>query len=333
MRCRSTRRRTALRRIARFALLLAVLARAAPSAAQEPDPLARSNALFDEAKQLLAADRVAEACARFAESYRLAARGGTMLNLGLCHERVGKWLAARRELRDALAMARRDGRADREPVAAEHLAAVEAKLAWLVITPPPNVGRTSLVLRLDGAPTDESEWGAVPVEPGTHAIVVAAEGFRAREIKVDVPTPQRLSVRIDPLEPAHEVLYPATVPTSPPRTEARDHAARASSSPRALKTAALITGLVGIGVSLAAGAWALERKGVVSEHCDGDKRCDPTGDSAASTGRALVLVSTAAFAVGGVGLGAWLLLPSPAADRSTARAPSAGLVIHLEGLF
>jgi len=85
-----------------------------------------------------------------------------------------------------------------------------------------------------------------------------------------------------------------------------------------LKTAALIAGIAGAAVSLGTGIWALERKGAVRDGCDDDKLCDDEGLDAASTGRALVITSTVAFAVGAVGFGAWLALPDgPTAPRTT----------------
>src|SRR5262249_5205110 len=135
---------------------------------------------------------------------RLAARGGTLLNLGLCHEQQGRLLAARRELRDALATAKRDGRADREPIAAEHLAAAEAKLSWIKIAPPPNVAEDAVEVRVDGAPVDRRDWAAVAVEAGRHVLAASAAGYRAREVVVTIAegAPQKTAATFDPLEPA-----------------------------------------------------------------------------------------------------------------------------------
>src|SRR5450755_1649841 len=92
-----------LRWSSRFALLTAAaLSWGTTARAQSDDVVARSNTLFEDGKRLLAEGKVAEACQKLAESNQLAARGGTLLNLGLCHEQQGKLLAARRELRDAL---------------------------------------------------------------------------------------------------------------------------------------------------------------------------------------------------------------------------------------
>jgi tetratricopeptide (TPR) repeat protein len=100
-----------------------------PVRAAPDEATARANALFAQAKRLLSTGEVAAACARFEESHRLAPRAGTLLNLGLCHERQGKLEDARRELAEALAAAQRDGRTDREPIAREHLAVVDNRLA------------------------------------------------------------------------------------------------------------------------------------------------------------------------------------------------------------
>jgi len=288
--------------------------------AMADDPVARANTLFDEAKKLLDDGHVAEACARFDESYRLAPRGGTLLNLGLCHEREGKLLAARRELRDALAMARRDGRADREPVAREHLAAVEAKLAWLVVTPPPNVVGAGVEIRVDGAPIAPDDWSAVAVEPGRHVVAASAAGFRTREMTITLDTGARETVRFDALEPlaaappsASATTLPATpsaIPSTPP-APSPSHDVPPPPAPRSdsLRTSALVAGIASVAISVATGAWALERKGVVSAECTAAKLCSQTGADAASTGRSLVVVSTVAFAIGAVGFGAWFLLP------------------------
>lgn len=291
---------------------MALLAWSATAVADEDDPLSRSNALFEEAKHLQAAGAIHDACAKYEESYRLAARGGTLLNLGLCHELEGKLLAARRELRDALAMAKRDGRADREPVAVEHLAAVEAKLAWVIVVPPPNVREEALEVRVDGAPIDRKDWVSVAVEPGRHVVGASASGFRPREVTVSVSAPgAKQLVRLEALD--------AIAAVAPPPAE------RPAAPSSALRTAAFVAGVAGVALSLGAGAWALERKGVVSNHCNASKVCDPTGADAASTGGALVVASTVAFAIGAVGFGAWIVLPSGDTRASTPHAQVLGL--------
>jgi Tfp pilus assembly protein PilF len=304
-------------------LTAAALSWGANVRAQGDDAVARSNALFEDGKRLLAEGHVAEACDKLAESNRLAARGGTLLNLGLCHEQQGKLLAARRELRDALALAKRDARADRVPVATEHLAAVEARLSYLTLVPPPNVRAEAVELRVDDALIAQREWSAVAVEAGRHVIVASAMGFRPREVVVTIRdgASQKMTTTLEALAPEGAVAAPPKPPAATAPAPATTTASMPAPHDRSsLRTAALVAGVSGFVVSLATGAWALERKGVVRAHCSADtKLCDSQGSDAASLGRALVLTSTVAFAIGAVGVGAWFFWPDAPAPSGGAR--------------
>jgi hypothetical protein len=301
-------------------------------AAEPRDDMARADALFFEGKKLQAEGQVTEACDRFVESNRLAPhRGGTMLNLGLCDDQRGRLLAAYRELRVALEIARREGRADRVELATEHLVGLEGKLSWLRVVPPPNVPADQLDLRVDQARLEALDGSAVPLEAGEHQVSASAEGYRSRKqtILIAEGAPQQRSVIIDPLErvPTDGAPFPAahrpSAATGGPTVLAPSPQNDRSTT---LRTGALITGATGLFVALAAGAWALERKGVVHSHCDlNTKLCDTTGRDAASLGRTLIAVSTVAFAVGAVGIGGWLVIPNHAS--AVPQTAEAGLVI------
>ena len=78
-------------------------------------------------------------------------------------------------------------------------------------------------------------------------------------------------------------------------------------------------GLSGLSVGTATGFLALNQKGIAEDHCSPTLQlCDGTGKAANDTGRTLRDVSTAAFIVGGlgVGLGAYLWLSSPSSPAS-----------------
>lgn len=289
-----------------LARLIAVFALLAPAVARADDNVDRANALFDDAKTLEKNGQIKEACAKFDESYRLAPRGGTLLNLGLCHEKLGSLLAARRELRDALAVAQRDGRADRVPLATSHLEAVEGRLGWLAID-----ARMVDELRVDGAPIAHADWGAVPVEAGAHAIAATAAGRAPKTITVTTTEGehQRVTIALEP-----------TVTTKSIVTAVR--------RPSPWKWVVLGTGAASVVASLALGAWGLERKGVVADHCDAAKTCDPDGLDAVDTGRAVTIASTVLFAVGVVGIGASFFIPS-----TTASGRPSGLGLAVGGAF
>src|SRR5258706_4007829 len=95
--------RTSLRG-ALFALAWSGLAHAAGKNA------VAAQALYDEARQLVAAGKFEQACPKLKASYELDPGGGTLLNLADCYERQGKTAQAYATFKDALDPAPRGGR-------------------------------------------------------------------------------------------------------------------------------------------------------------------------------------------------------------------------------
>jgi hypothetical protein len=113
----------------------------------------------------MAAGRTREACTKFEESDRLDPGGGTVLNLAICYEETGRFVAARVALLDALDRAVRQHRKDREDIAREHLASVEQRVATIVIR-----GRAAPHARIDRVHVDAAPGGRVLVDPGAHVV-------------------------------------------------------------------------------------------------------------------------------------------------------------------
>src|SRR5690349_6994160 len=105
-----------------FALVLSsneLIARA------DDTPAMTAQSLFDLGKELMKEKRFAEACRALGESQRLDPGGGTLFALAYCHEQSGHISVALSEFKEALSMAQRDGRADREKLARDHIVALE----------------------------------------------------------------------------------------------------------------------------------------------------------------------------------------------------------------
>jgi tetratricopeptide (TPR) repeat protein len=158
---------------------LVALAPAAHAQAASPDAETRAQQLFDEARALMRDGRYSEACSKLEESQKLDPGGGTLLNLGICHEKEGRTATAFRELTDALAVAGRDHRADREKTASKHLDALAAQLSRLTLTVSSDVACTSVVVKIDDVELAADDAGkALPLDPGKHRVTATATGCK-----------------------------------------------------------------------------------------------------------------------------------------------------------
>lgn len=192
-----------------FALLVPSFAWAAPSKADEQ----RAQSLFDAARTLMKVGDYAKACPMLEESQRLDPGGGTLLNLAACHEGEQRIATAYAEYTQALVLAQRDARKDREQTAREHLGKLAPMLPRLVV-------RTTAALppgasaEFDGKPVATGFLdAATPVDPGAHRLVVSAPGYTpfVWEGSIDVGRSRELDV------PALVALaQPGAVPVSAP---------------------------------------------------------------------------------------------------------------------
>jgi len=155
----------------RLVAIASLLALAAPARADER---AVAEALYDQAKQLVAGGKLAEACPKFAASFKADPQLGVLLNLADCHEKIGKTATAWAEFRDAVERAAKQGD-KRVDYAQKRVDALAARLARVKIVAPARAV-TGLVVQLDGTDVTALVGSDVPVDPGEHAIVATAPG-------------------------------------------------------------------------------------------------------------------------------------------------------------
>jgi serine/threonine-protein kinase len=184
--------------------------------AQSKEDVTRADALFNAAKALTDAGQYADACAKYAESKRLAPGIGVTLYLADCYEHIGRTASAWTEFRSAEGLAREKGdkRAD---VARDHAQALESKLVRLAIVVAPTVPQSGLLILRDGVPVTREELGlAVPVDPGDHAVVVSAPGHASQTLTAHVgPENANATVHIDSLEDLAGPAVPVPAPVAP----------------------------------------------------------------------------------------------------------------------
>jgi hypothetical protein len=184
---------------------------------------ATAEALFQEGRALMIAGRAREACQKFSESNRLDPATGTLLNLAVCNETVGKTATAWSQFRAAEVASVADHRDDRVGLAREHLASLLPKLSVITVQVSDAQRIPGLKLSLDGVVWGEPLWNVpTPIDPGEHTVVAEAPGRVAHSYPARVGArAQKLLIVVD-LAPVSDVLAPSPVARipSPPRPAA-----------------------------------------------------------------------------------------------------------------
>ncbi|WP_437978096.1 hypothetical protein WMF11_16230 [Sorangium sp. So ce295] len=191
-----------------FALALAV----SPGLA-----FAQAEALLDEGKSLMKKGKVAEACPKLEESYRLSPRSATLLALAMCHEKQGKIATAWSEYIDLGAAARKEGNKRLEADAKARGAKLELSLPRLTLSVPRAAAIEGLEVTLDGAPVDGALWGqARPIDPGQHKVSANAPGRKPWEKSVTIKRGERKTVAVPALaKDASAAAQPAPAAEAP----------------------------------------------------------------------------------------------------------------------
>jgi hypothetical protein len=279
--------------------------------------MALAETLFRAGKQLLAQGKVAEACAKFAESQRTEPALGTLLNLAACHEREGKTASAWAEFQEVAMSARRQNQPERESVARERKALLEPKLSRLEIRA--EGAAKDLRVTLDARPLGAAVFGvAMPIDPGEHVIEATAPGKRAWKTKVAIAEgPSTRSIAVPALAPEAAVGTLASTSTRGP-----DH--------RVPAMIAAGVGAAAIGIGAAFGAMAFAAKSDGNKHCEGT-RCDPEGLDRMSAGKRDATISTISFGVGllAIGAGAVLFFTSKSASPKSGADPRSPIAVDV----
>lgn len=206
-------------------ILLALLATAPMAYAQS----AEAEVLFREGRRLVKAGKLEAGCAKIEASEKLESSVGTLLNLGDCQEKLGRYASAWAAFRKAENQARvRGGDEKRRNEASKRAIAIEPKLSQLVIMVNGRVD--GLVVKRDDEVIDAPMWNTpLPVDPDQYTIVAEAPGYKPWRTEINVTGKQRRQVvSIPALEkapvaqaPQREQLAPTNLPpvlVTPPVT-------------------------------------------------------------------------------------------------------------------
>jgi serine/threonine-protein kinase len=296
-----------------FALTLGTVSVARPRAAhaQSTAGIATAQALFDDARALMAKGNYDEACPKLEESQQLDPGSGTLLNLGDCYEHQGRFASAWSMFLEAAAAARTTGNVDRDRASRERASALDARLARLTIRVAEKTA--GLEVRRDGVVVRSAQWGtAIPADAGAHTITATAPGRQAWHTTVTLRDGIGETVLIPALP---EAPKPGDTLASGPAHEPGKSNPGALGTQRIVALAAGGVGLAGIAVGTIFG---LESKSLRDESqapgvCT-KSACETTqGVELIDQARYAGDVSTVAFVVGAAGLiaGATLWFTAP----------------------
>jgi hypothetical protein len=276
----------------------ALLLQAAPALAQPSDPAA-ADALFRRGREAAEKGDWGGACPKFAESQRLDPTPGTLLNLADCEEHLGQVASAREHYKTALeTMSAND---DRIAFAKQHIAALDRKVPHLTLNATPELPASAKVMRDDVQLGSASFGLPLPLDPGSHSIVVIAPGHADRKVTISLKPGEALALS---LKAGEAVVAPppplAPASLSPSSKAHHGTGAKRTDPKRTIGIALGAVGIAGVAAGAVTGILVLGDKSTVADHCDPiTHACDQTGVNAANDGKTFSTVSTVAFAAGG----------------------------------
>jgi hypothetical protein len=314
--------------------------------AQSDDGSAIAEQLHTQARNLATANQWPEACARFEDSLRYAAVLATRLELAACYEHIGKLAAAWRMYRESAVQAAQTGDGAQRDLSQSRAAAIEPRLARLVIaapSPPP----AGFTVTADGARLDAGKLGATTFfDAGRHEIIASAPGFAPTTRIVALVAGKLETLALPALVvaavPAPAAAAAAQTPAAPPPVVAASDPP--PSSTRKYVGAALgVAGLASAGVGLWFGRKASSSYDDAKALCGDKLACSAEnydrGKQLISDTRGSAAISTALIAAGGAAfvIGVVLVLTAPRApEHAAALVPTAnarGAGVALVGSF
>jgi len=290
----------------------------APPAHAESDAASRALAvqLFDEAESLVTKQRFAEACPKYAESFRLDPQLGALIYLAECYEKNGQLASAWGSYREAEEMAQKR-HDDRLAHAHERATALQGRLDFLTINVPKSARVAGLEVLRDGVLLSETVWNnSTAIDPGKHRIEARAVGYKSWQRTVEISGEAKaVHVDIPRLEAA-------------PVTAAPGEKADASSPGASQRTTALViggAGIVGLGVGAFFGLSAQSSSHESNDLCNESDICTQEGADLRASAKNKAVVATVATGVGAAALAAAVVVwfTAPKADPLTATGSAA----------
>ncbi|HEX3474458.1 MAG TPA: hypothetical protein VHT91_05420 [Kofleriaceae bacterium] len=164
----------------------------------KPDPwVEKADQLFFEAKALESSN-LREACDKYTESLHYNPTAfGTLLNVALCNEKLGRVASAVARFTEARDNAREFGLPELMRAAEDHLAALEPKIPHLAIRLTQQLPETKVLV--DDHVVAIDALGDIAIDPGEHVVVVSAPDRLPHRATIVIAPAERKAIVIPAL--------------------------------------------------------------------------------------------------------------------------------------
>jgi hypothetical protein len=272
-----------------------------------------AEALFSEGRRLLLEGDYEQAILKLAESQAQDPASGTLINLALAHERMGRIATAWALYEQAAILARRDGRTDRRATAEAKRAELEPKVPRLTFRAERPI--PGLTISWGSAGIGAAALGSpIPVDAGEYRIVASAPGHDLWTTTIRVREGERLGVEIPdlPTIPQQFDSAQATGGKRSPAPSRQSELERAPVAPSQGSALALLlgaSGLASVGIGVGFGVHALNKYSEAERGCPSHKGCDAHSLGAWHSAETSAWVSNIGIGVGSAACvtGLWLL--------------------------
>lgn len=145
--------------------------KAEPAEAEVSDSdKAKAEKLFEEGRALMAEGKYDQACAKLEQSHKVRPGIGALFNLADCNEKRGKLATAYKQFVEVAERTKAALQEEREKVARERIAKLEARIARVrIIVPSTNKVK---YVKIDGEKLDKADYNQpLPIETGEHVVI------------------------------------------------------------------------------------------------------------------------------------------------------------------
>ena len=290
--------------------------------AADPEEASR---LFQEGRTAMKANDYETAVKKLRESQGIDPSSGTLLNLAICEEKLGRLGQAWKHLEEVL-QALPDGD-PRLPIAQKQAASLERRVPRITLRmdQPQSDG---VEVRLDDGSEPVKLGVSLPVDPGVHVVTIG---------KTQVDRVHRFRIAEGERK---EVWLP--IPESP-KSESSRTTTSTNEAPetRTPTEAYVLLGVGAVGVATGSYLWfrLRDKQRIVDDNCDANKRCNEQGMVAADDGKSMMPFYTGAWIAGAAGLaaGTYFLLKTDGSNHQEptvdAGPTTGGALVQVRGTF